>query len=166
MLQPLSKRIPERHRFLAILITSSVIGVVLLLVAVYNASKDLERLHDVDNLYRFANAQLHSGQADTGDFQHLLLLGKLGYRIMIVRGEGLLCAVELVEDKANRGLYDPGKKVAPSIVAAMVKRGVIARAMPEGDIIGFAPPLCITEGEVDEIVRVTKESVEEVVATL
>ena len=90
MLQPLFNRIHEKHRFLAILITSSVIGVVLLLVAVYNAAKDLERLHDVDNLYRFANAQLHSGQTDTGDFQHLLLLGELGYRVMIVRGDGLL----------------------------------------------------------------------------
>jgi L-2,4-diaminobutyrate transaminase len=28
---------------------------------------------------------------------------------------------------------------------AMLKRGVIARAMPQGDIIGFAPPLCLAK---------------------
>ena len=31
-----------------------------------------------------------------------------------VRGEGLLCAVELVEDKADRGFFDPSQKVGPS----------------------------------------------------
>jgi L-2,4-diaminobutyrate transaminase len=61
-----------------------------------------------------------------------------------VRGEGMLCAVELVEDKASRAFFDPGKTVAAKVVAGMVRRGVIARAMPEGDIIGFAPPLCLT----------------------
>ena len=27
---------------------------------------------------------------------------------------------------------------------------IIARAMPEGNIVGFAPPLCITRDEIDE----------------
>jgi L-2,4-diaminobutyrate transaminase len=38
-------------------------------------------------------------------------------------------------------------KRALAIAAALRERGVIARAMPEGDIVGLAPPLCITEGE-------------------
>ena len=46
------------------------------------------------------------------------------------------------------------------------KRGVIGRAMPQGDIIGFAPPLCLTTDEADEIVRVTKEAVEETCSAL
>ena len=44
----------------------------------------------------------------------------------------------------------------------MLARGVIARAIPEGDIIGFAPPLCLTRAEADEIVRVTAEAIDEV----
>ena len=83
-----------------------------------------------------------------------------------VRGEGMLCAVELVEDKAARAFFDPGKTVAAKTVAAMLKRGVIAGAMPQGDIIGFAPPLCLTTDEADEIVRVTKEAVEETCSAL
>jgi L-2,4-diaminobutyrate transaminase len=35
--------------------------------------------------------------------------------------------------------------------------GVIARAMPEGDILGFAPPLCITRKEIDIIVSAMNE---------
>ena len=79
---------------------------------------------------------------------------------------GMLCAVELVEDKGARAFFDPGKTVAARAVAAMLKRGVIARAMPQGDIIGFAPPLCLAKDEADEIVRVTKEAVEETCSAL
>ena len=82
-----------------------------------------------------------------------------------VRGEGLMAAVELVDDKAERRFFDPSKKVGASISAAMARRKVIARAMPQGDIIGFAPPLCLTREEVDRIVEVTRIAVEEVLGT-
>jgi L-2,4-diaminobutyrate transaminase len=79
-----------------------------------------------------------------------------------VRGEGLLCAVELVEDKANTAFYDPSRKIGPAISAAMFERGVIARAMPQGDILGFAPPFCLTKAEVDTVVGVTQAAVKAV----
>ena len=64
-----------------------------------------------------------------------------------VRGEGLLCAVEFIDDKENRTYYDPARKIGPQVAAALLSDGVIARAMPEADVIGFAPPLCLTEDE-------------------
>lgn len=79
-----------------------------------------------------------------------------------VRGEGLMCAVEFAETKAPLGFFDPAKKVGYAISAAMAARNVIARAMPQGDIIGFAPPLCISKDEVDHVVSVAKEAVTEV----
>ena len=79
-----------------------------------------------------------------------------------VRGEGMLCAVELVADREGRKAFDPARKVGPAIAAALLKRNVIARAMPQGDIIGFAPPLCLTQAEADEIVGKTAEAVKEV----
>jgi L-2,4-diaminobutyrate transaminase len=39
---------------------------------------------------------------------------------------------------------------------------VIARAMPHGDILGFATPLVTTRAEVDEIVGVVKQAVDAV----
>ncbi|MFK7854020.1 MAG: aspartate aminotransferase family protein, partial [Granulosicoccus sp.] len=72
-----------------------------------------------------------------------------------IRGEGMLCAVEFAQDKDSFSLFDPAKKIGPSIVAAMLKRGVIARAMPQGDIAGFAPPLCLSRAEADLIVSAT-----------
>ena len=83
-----------------------------------------------------------------------------------VRGEGLLCAVELAEDRAARRFFDPAKKVGPQAAAALLKRGVIARAMPQGDILGFAPPLCLTRQEADIVVMATRDAIEEVAAGL
>jgi L-2,4-diaminobutyrate transaminase len=79
-----------------------------------------------------------------------------------VRGEGLMCAVEFVEDRASRTFFDPAKKIGPAVAAAMLRRGVIARAMPQGDIIGFAPPFCLTADEAAKIVEATAEAVVEV----
>lgn len=73
-----------------------------------------------------------------------------------VRGEGMLCAVELVEDRNGRRFFDPSRKIGPQVVASMLaKDRVIARAMPQGDIIGFAPPFCLTREEADQVVMAT-----------
>ncbi|MBT2131991.1 aspartate aminotransferase family protein [Aliiroseovarius lamellibrachiae] len=79
-----------------------------------------------------------------------------------VRGEGLMCAVEFAHTTSPIAFFDPARKVGPAISAAMAKRDVIARAMPQGDIIGFAPPLCITKGDVDQVVSVAVDAVKEV----
>ena len=79
-----------------------------------------------------------------------------------VRGRGLLIGVELVEDKTARKFFEPAGKVAPAIVAALLKRDVIARAMPQGDILGFAPPLCLNRDEADIIGNAAKEAIIEV----
>ncbi|NCF09549.1 MAG: aminotransferase class III-fold pyridoxal phosphate-dependent enzyme, partial [Gammaproteobacteria bacterium] len=82
-----------------------------------------------------------------------------------VRGEGMLCAIEFVEDKATRRLYDPVGKIGPQVAGALLKRGVIGRAMPHGDILGFAPPLCLTREEADILVSATADAIREVYGT-
>jgi len=79
-----------------------------------------------------------------------------------IRGEGMLCAVELVKDRDDRIFFDPSEKVAPRIVARMLELGVIARAMPQGDIIGFAPPFCLSQSEADQVVGVTHRAITDV----
>jgi len=83
-----------------------------------------------------------------------------------VRGEGLLAALEFVADREERVFFDPGLKVGPRIAAAAAERGLIARAMPQGDILGFAPPLCLTREEADEIVGLAKAAVDQVAGEL
>ncbi len=79
-----------------------------------------------------------------------------------VRGEGMLCAVELVRDRDTRTFFDAGEGIGARVTGAMLKRGVIARAMPQGDILGYAPPFCLTEAEADRIARTTADALKEV----
>ncbi|MEQ8622128.1 MAG: aspartate aminotransferase family protein [Thalassobaculaceae bacterium] len=83
-----------------------------------------------------------------------------------VRGEGLLCAVEFVADRSDRTYFDPAQKVGARITAALLEQGVIGRAMPQGDILGLAPPLCLTREEADIIVAATEKAVSKVAGEL
>ncbi|MCO6419836.1 aminotransferase [Siccirubricoccus sp. KC 17139] len=76
-----------------------------------------------------------------------------------VRGVGLMGAVEFVADRERKLRFDPSLKVGARISQAARDRGLIARAMPQGDILGFSPPLVITEAEVDEMVSIAETAV-------
>ena len=73
-----------------------------------------------------------------------------------VRGRGMLAAVELVVDKEKRtplpAACEPGKR----IFDRGYENGVILRAFNSG-ALGFAPPLCCTEDEIDRIVARTRQ---------
>ncbi len=80
-----------------------------------------------------------------------------------VRGEGMLCAVEFVEDKETRRFFDPARKIGAQLSATMLAQDrVIARAMPQGDILGYAPPFCLTRQEADQVVSATVAAVKTV----
>jgi L-2,4-diaminobutyrate transaminase len=79
-----------------------------------------------------------------------------------VRGVGLLGALEFVADKQAKERFDGSLKVGPRLSAACLEEGLISRAMPHGDILGFAPPLCITRDEVDEVVERTRKAVDRI----
>ena len=83
-----------------------------------------------------------------------------------VRGDGLLCAVEFVADKMRKRRFDPALAVGARLSAAVLEDGVIARAMPQSDALGFAPPLCITPAEVDEVVERVKRGVDRAIDAL
>lgn len=79
-----------------------------------------------------------------------------------VRGDGMLAALEFMADKDARTPFDPALKVGPKVSAACLERGMIARAMPHGDILGFAPPLVLTRAQADEVVGIAKAAVDAV----
>ncbi|TJW95459.1 MAG: aminotransferase class III-fold pyridoxal phosphate-dependent enzyme, partial [Mesorhizobium sp.] len=76
-----------------------------------------------------------------------------------VRGVGLMAAIEFVADRDNRKRFDPTLKIGARMSKAARERGLIARAMPHGDILGFAPPLVTTKAEVEEIVGIAESAV-------
>jgi len=83
-----------------------------------------------------------------------------------VRGVGMLAAIEFVADPARKTRFEASRKVGARISAAARERGLIARAMPHGDILGFAPPLTMSRAEVDEMVAISVAAVSEVTDAL
>ncbi|TRW96741.1 aspartate aminotransferase family protein [Paracoccus sp. M683] len=122
------------------------------------AAAGVANLRLIDSLGLVGNA------ARTGAYLNDAMRAAVGDQPNVgeVRGEGMLCAVELVADRDGRRFLDAADGIGAKVVAAMLRRGVIARAMPQGDIIGFAPPLCLTTAEADQIVQATRDSIAEV----
>ncbi|NVK34095.1 MAG: aspartate aminotransferase family protein [Rhodobacteraceae bacterium] len=122
------------------------------------AAAGVANLQLIDKLGLVANA------GKVGAYFKSALTDALGDHANVgdIRGEGLMCAVEFVEDRDGRKFFDPAKKVGPQIAGALLSQGIIGRAMPQGDILGFAPPLSITEAEIDKVVAATAKAVSEV----
>ncbi|MDF2075916.1 aspartate aminotransferase family protein [Pseudomonas mendocina] len=68
-----------------------------------------------------------------------------------VRGVGMLGAIELVQDKATRKRYPGDKAVGMICRGHCFNNGLIMRAV--GDTMIIAPPLVISQAEVDELVE-------------
>jgi 4-aminobutyrate--pyruvate transaminase len=66
------------------------------------------------------------------------------------RSIGLIGAMEFSADPASRKKFDSHHKIAAQAVAKIQENGVILRALP-GDIIGFCPPLVISDAELDDM---------------
>ena len=79
-----------------------------------------------------------------------------------VRGAGMLASLEFLENKESLKFFDPTKKIGMQVSSNLLKEGVIGLAMPHGDILGLAPPLCLSRSEVDIIVSSLKKSVDKV----
>lgn len=76
-----------------------------------------------------------------------------------VRGVGMLAAIEFVADTERKSPFPADRKVGAQLSAACLERGVIVRAMPHGDILGFAPPLVTTREDIDTIVDLVASAV-------
>ena len=81
-----------------------------------------------------------------------------------VRGRGLLVGLELVEDRATR---EPANALGAAVTAECLDRGLsmnIVRAGSSANCFRMAPPLSITEGEIDLAVSILDESLAAVLA--
>ncbi len=80
-----------------------------------------------------------------------------------VRGLGMMCAVELVEDRGSR---KPAAGLGPKVVAQAAQRGLLMRqrgsgtmgGMTTGDTLMLAPPLMTPEATIERIVQILGDS--------
>jgi L-2,4-diaminobutyrate transaminase len=122
----------------------------------------------VANLELIDEMDLVKNAGETGAYFRAELAKAVGGHKNVgeVRGDGLMAAVEFVADRDDRVFFDASQKIGPQVAAALAERGVIGRAMPQGDILGFAPPLCLTKEEADVVVAKTADAVKAVFAAV
>jgi len=77
-----------------------------------------------------------------------------------IRGKGMMCGVELVEDRETRSWYPPEWGVGAKMTKAMIDHGVFTRMRSE--VICLAPPLTTDEATLDELVDGVRAAVVDV----
>ncbi|MBX6423197.1 adenosylmethionine--8-amino-7-oxononanoate transaminase [Thermosulfurimonas sp. F29] len=99
----------------------------------FQEERPLERGRRVREFFHRRLLELFSGRPYVGDIRYL----------------GYVGAVELVRDRTGREPFPPEKRVGFRIYMASLEEGLVLR--PLGDVIYWFLPLCVTEGDLDEI---------------
>jgi adenosylmethionine---8-amino-7-oxononanoate aminotransferase len=81
-----------------------------------------------------------------------------------VRQLGLVCAVELVEDRATRRGFDWRLRAGYRAYRLALGRGVLLR--PLGNVLYFLPPYCVTESELRLMVETARDCAAQAIAEL
>lgn len=117
----------------------------------------------VANLKLIDDLNLIENNTVTGDYLRAGFLDRLGDHPNVgdIRGVGMLAAIEFVAQKDGRKFFDASEGVGAKVAACLAGKGVIGRAMPQGDILGFAPPFCLTKAEADIVITNTEAAVRE-----
>lgn len=85
-----------------------------------------------------------------------------------IRGIGMMTGIELVADRATRQPFDRALQVTERLVAAAFERGLTVYPCTSGvdgatgDALLLGPPLCVTDGELDEIARIVAAAIGDV----
>jgi adenosylmethionine-8-amino-7-oxononanoate aminotransferase len=68
-----------------------------------------------------------------------------------IRQEGMICAIELVDDAATRKAFNPENRTGFHVCRAAQKHGLLTR--PVGDVLVLMPPYCVTESQITAMVK-------------
>ncbi len=77
-----------------------------------------------------------------------------------VRGRGMLAAIELVTDKERKTPLPAAADPSRRIFDRAWDNGLVVRAFGNG-VLGYAPPLCCTDAEIDAIVERTRMTLDQ-----
>ena len=118
-----------------------------------------------------ANLEIMEGEgmvensAEMGDYLYEQLQRLYEHSVVgdVRGGMGLLAAVEIVKDRETKEKFPKEAELGKKLSAIMDKRGLLGRF---GDVMSFAPPLCITKDEVDWLVQNVDDGLTELEKTL
>lgn len=82
-------------------------------------------------------------------------------RVGDIRGLGLMCGIEIVENRATKQSFDPKRQIGAQVQQEMIRRGLFTRN--RGDVICLAPPIVISQNQLDRIVDIVHGAIDHVV---
>ena len=99
---------------------------------------------------------------DKGNFLANSLRARLSDHAHVgeVRGLGLMCAIEFVQDKTTKQEFPAEATIGPKIQQAAADRGLFSRL--RGDVFCLAPPIISSRTILEEIINIMSDSVREV----
>ncbi len=116
---------------------------------------------EVQRIYQEMDVLGHVGRV--GDYLSRRLDGLRGHPMVgDLDGRGLLWGMQIVQDRDSRSLFDPALGIGQQIGDRTREQGAIVRII--GDRIVLAPPLVITEDEVDQLVGALEKGFDAVAA--
>lgn len=77
-----------------------------------------------------------------------------------VRGKGLMCGIEIVQNKETKAEFPATDQIGPKVHLAAQRRGLFSRL--RGDVFCLAPPVVTPVNVLDRIVEILAESIREV----
>ena len=83
--------------------------------------------------------------------------------IGMARGLGLMCGLELVQNRETKEHFPADANLGPRLTQGFADRGLFLRG---GDVMNIMPPLCVTPGEVEQIVSTMDEVIGQVAGDL
>lgn len=78
-----------------------------------------------------------------------------------IRGKGLLIGMEFVRNQETKESFDPNIRFGVKVGRTALKKGLIIRYDPNW--VAFAPPLIVTEDEINQMVEIFTSSLKEVI---
>ena len=76
-----------------------------------------------------------------------------------IRGKGLMCAVELVEDRATKQSFPSARQIGLRVLKRTLGHGMLSRV--KGDNYLLAPPIVITHAQLDRCVEILCRSIDD-----
>jgi len=127
--------------------------------------------HPVGCAVAMANLDIIEGEdfpgqaAEKGRYLLEALQANLGNHPHVgeIRGLGLMVAVEIVEDRATKEEFAAEEKVGARINQAMQQHGLFSRM--RGDVICLAPPVVITNDELDRVIGAVTTAIGDVLGS-
>jgi L-2,4-diaminobutyrate transaminase len=120
------------------------------------------------NLDIIEREELMTNVRDVGPYLLQRLRETFGEHEMVgdIRGAGLLACIEFVAQRNGPTAFDENLQIGDRIALACRRAGVIVRPLPQGDIVGFSPPLIVDRDDIDEIVTLCKRAFDGVVDSM